>query len=461
MTLETGFELAFAAAVLTAVGSFALAAFTAVNRRLLVTVGSALALLAAAAWIVFAFDPGRQLAVSAAGIAVCAASVFAALVLAGALRRGRRLDQELAAADTRLKELVENLTADHAAELERALARARADSVSLLLDEERRIAEERREAVAEREGRARIELAKLLTDAKGRLDQRLASWTRDLEQVQGTLAAQVSGLGRRQEQLLSEAEARIESEARRLESEAETHRGAAARARAEVDQTAREAVQAAQAELEAHSAERRSALHEVGERLRRRERELHEQIEREENEAAQRIRATFADTERRQIEQLGRVVERTTASQSEAAAQRFEEAIKTAREGAAQRLARELDRAVQMFTRETQSALAERLAHLGDAGAQRLEKRLGQIAAGLERQRDEIVADLQRSAGETEAAMRRQLEALRADTEAERGILEARLHELSRRIEDVVARSQERLPSFSSAGERQRPPDPA
>ena len=44
---------------------------------------------------------------------------------------------------------------------------------------------------------------------------------------------------------------------------------------------------------------------------------------------------------------------------------------------------RELERAVQLFAREGESLLAERLAQVGDAGGMRLEKKLAQVAADL------------------------------------------------------------------------------
>ena len=68
--------------------------------------------------------------------------------------------------------------------------------------------------------------------------------------------------------------------------------------------------------------------------------------------------------------------------------------MKTAREDAAKRLARELDRAVELFAREAEAVLAERLAHVGDAGAQRLERRLANVGKDLERSRDELVTAL-------------------------------------------------------------------
>jgi hypothetical protein len=187
----------------------------------------------------------------------------------------------------------------------------------------------------------------------------------------------------------------------------------------------------------------------VAERLRQRERELRERIGAEEAEAIQRIQAGFADIERRQLDQLKRVVERTAASFSEAVSKQFADAIRGARDDAAQRLSRELDRAVQHFAKEAQSVLAERLAHVADAGGQRLERKLSQIGATLEHERDELMAELQRRIGDAEVELRSQVQALAADAEAERTVLNARLQDLQRRIDETLAEAGSRLaPTF-------------
>jgi len=143
--------------------------------------------------------------------------------------------------------------------------------------------------------------------------------------------------------------------------------------------------------------------------------------------------------QRRQIEQLERAVARAGAGFSDEAALQFANLIKSAREDAARRLARELERAVGAFAREAEGVLAERLAHVGDAGAQRLERRLTQITSGLERQREEFVQAFQSRLAEAEDDLRRRLSELAADAEAERAILEARLQELARRIDETAA----------------------
>ncbi len=129
--------------------------------------------------------------------------------------------------------------------------------------------------------------------------------------------------------------------------------------------------------------------------------------------------------------------------------QQFDAVIKTAREDAAQRLARELDRAVAHFAKEAQGVLAEQLARVADAGGQRLERKLSQIGSTLEHERDELVAELQRRVGDAEVELRSQVQALAADAEAERTVLNARLQDLQRRIEDALSDAGARLsPTF-------------
>jgi hypothetical protein len=46
--------------------------------------------------------------------------------------------------------------------------------------------------------------------------------------------------------------------------------------------------------------------------------------------------------------------------------------------------------------------------------------------------------------------LRRRLDGLSADAEAERAVIEARLHELARRIEETVGQAQTRLAAIES-----------
>jgi hypothetical protein len=392
--------------------SFVAVLLWSVPGRLLKAAALALAGLALGAWIVFVFEPTLELAVAAAGLTACAAAELGAFVLAGALQRRRDVDEDLAEAEGRLSRLVEEETDRRAEELHRTLARARADSSSLLAEEERKLAAERHRLVAEREEQARIELAEALTLAQRRAEQRVAALAGDLEQLQQSFKDEIKRLGERQAQVMSEAEKRVESDRNRLETAHEEQRLALARVRTELAETTEAAFAAAKTEIEEHAAERRRALHEVAERLRRRERELQEQIERGENEAAQRIKASFTDVERRQLDQLSRMVDRAGERYVESAEQQFDASIRGARDEASRRLARELERASAMFAREAESVLAERLTKIGDMGAQRLERRLTDGETALGRRRDEILTGLEQRLADAEADLRRRIQAL-------------------------------------------------
>lgn len=441
MSLTAGFDIGFAVAACVAALALASAAVRALGRAQLVLPTLLVTGGAASGWVAFALRHGhpRELAVAAGGITGCALACGASLVTSWSLEHAAATEAHVAAAQTRLLGLVEQETADRAAELARTLARARADSVSLLAEEERRIAEERRAAFGERERELVASLTDALTETQAQVSQRLGDWKRDLDRAADATKGRLAELAERQKHLLDEAAARIDADADRLASESETQREGLARMRAELDEALAEMLVAARSEVEVEAAERRRSLHELEERMRLREKELMERIEREEVEAAQRIRTGFEDVQRRHVEQVARTVERATASYADEATQQFAALVKASREDAARRLARELDRAVETFAREAEVVLAERLAHVGDAGAQRLETRLDDAAKALERQRDEWMSAVDLRIGELEHDVRRRLEELGADADAERAVIEARLQELLRRIDATAA----------------------
>jgi hypothetical protein len=442
-------ELVFAAAVVVVFASIAAAVVDRVSRRTLVALTGAIAVAALAGWIVFALGPSRELATAAGGLTVCAALEGAAVALQRLVARARQLDDHLQEAESRFDTVVSAEAQARAAELERTLARARADSLSKLVAEERKIGEERRLALSERERRASAELGEALARVEQRVSHRLAELSIDLERTEQALSTQLKALADRQQQLIGQAESRLVLETERLDAASEAQRERLSTLDANFTRTAAEIAQTGQEELETHERDRRRALHEVAERLRQRERELRERIAAEEAEAIQRIQAGFVDIERRQLDQLKRVVERTAATFSEAVSKQFGDAIRNARDDAAQRLSRELDRAVEHFAKEAQSVLAERLAHVADAGGQRLERKLSQIGTTLENGRDELVAELQRRIADAEVELRSQVQALAADAEAERTVLNARLQELQRRIDEALAEAGSRFaPTF-------------
>jgi len=435
VAVTTLFDVLFAVAAGAAALALGLAALRRAGPQILIAVTAALAAAAVAAWTFYALRDARELAIAAGGISVSALVAGAATALRRAHARGEAFDQHLAAAQARLSAQVDAEAADRAAELERTLVRARADSVSLLQEEERKLADSHRRDFLERQRTMADELTASLTTTQAQVEQRLAGWAQDLERAAEATKARIAELGQRQKQLVSDIEVRLASDAERFSAESDEQRAALSRLRSEIEKALEDALGAAHTEVESHAAERRRALHELDERLRRRERELIERVEREEVDAAARVHADFDDVSRRQVEQMERIVERATSTYSDEATAQFATLVKASREDAARRLSRELDRSVEVFAREAEAVLAERLAHVGDAGAQRLERRLIDATKILEQQRDEWLAALDVRIGEVEGDVRRRLDELAADTEAERAVLEARVQELLRRVD--------------------------
>jgi hypothetical protein len=441
MDLVAVAQIVFAVTAVVTAASLLAAAYDRASRRVLLGLAVAIGAGAVAAWVAFVWRRDAALAVVAGGMTLAFAAELLAVRARDLLRAAGRVDEQLARAQSRLHSLVAREAEERTAELERLLARARADSASLLMEQERKIAEERRAAAAERSRAAVDELGEALVKAQRQVESRFHAWNDDLERAQNAIVDQLGLLAQRQKQLISEAEARIAADAERLEAESEQQRGGLVRLRDDLARATQETVTSGTSELEGFASERRRALDELNERMRRRERQLAETIEREEAEALRRIQAGFADVERKQVEQLERILGRATASYSDAAAQQFADTVRGTREAAATRLSRELDRSVQMFVREAQTVLGERLAQVGDAGAQRLERRLTEVTERLERQRDEAIGNFEGRLTQAEQDLRRRLDTLAADAEAERAVLEARLQELARRIDETLTRS--------------------
>ncbi|HEV8102905.1 MAG TPA: hypothetical protein VGP69_04115 [Gaiellaceae bacterium] len=385
--------------------------------------------------------PATITAVVSALVAV-AALLGSVVVFRKVREQQHQLEREVDRGKAEFDRVVAHELEQRTEELSNILARSRADTMSLLAEEERRIAEERRRDVAERERDASARLGEQLVAVQRTVEQRLGDWNNDVAKLQEGLADELKRLEGKQRQLMSEIESRIGQDAEGLQSQIEEQRQLIARLRTELAAAAKNVTQQAATELEQHAAERRRALQDVAERLRKRERDLQEIVEREGNDATQRIQLAFSDIERRQVEQLQRLVTRETTRYSEAASQQFDTAIRTAREEAARRLSRELDLAVERFAREAEGVLAERLNHVSDTAAKRVEDRLSRLRAGLERQRDEALRSLEDRAHQVESSLRERLNEIASDAESERTILDSRLQDLSRKLDELTARSE-------------------
>ena len=298
---------------------------------------------------------------------ILAASLAVAVAVAVGLWLGLRrarvrataTDALVTDARVRIHAVVEEETAAHIEEIRRALARERADTTSKLAAEERQLGEERRATFAERERQAGEVLADTLTDVERRLDERLQGVIDDLERAERHLAVQVARLTQRQQQAVSEVEARIERDAVELGSSSDEQRLAVLRLREELERAAASAVTEALDDRESHTIERRRSIEETTERLRAREEAIAEGIEQAETDARARLELTLIEFERRQTDRLERVTEREIERHAQLAMTAYDERMREVREEATTRLARELDRAVELLSRDE---LARRLA---------------------------------------------------------------------------------------------------
>jgi hypothetical protein len=329
------------------------------------------------------------------------------------VRRKRETeDQTFAQAQERLSVLIGAEVKRREAELLRTLSLQRAEAATQLAEEHRKLAQERRDEITRAEQRILTDLSTRLVAAQKEFEVKLTSWTQDLERLREGLAAQMARLEQRQRQLITEAESRFARETERLTSDADESRAALSRLRTDIERQIKEANDAAESELESHAAERRRALHEVADRLRNRERSLAEQIERELAESVRKVSESFGDIERRLVEQVERSVAREAARLTEEAAVEFNTAIRTTREEAARRLSRELDRAIDSFSRQAERLLGERLAEIGQSGGGQIERRLQTVIRELEGHQQEFIANLERRMAQVEAMLRQRMESL-------------------------------------------------
>lgn len=403
--MTVALEIAFAAGFAVVAVSLLAVVFSRVPERLLVTSAIALALLAIAAVVVAGIEIAEGsaeeelLLVTAGGLLVAAVAQASLVVLTRGLRRVRDLEAVGARVRSELEARLEQHTEERKAELERTLARERANASYMLGEQERQLAEERRDTVARQVEHARVELAEAVSSAQERLESRLRAWAADLDRGQRELETQLGQLGQRQKGALDAYDARLRADAERLAAASEEHTKALTQLRSDFERLITQFVEEGRSEIETHAAERRRALHEVSERLRERERSLREQLDREEVEARARVAAGLGDAERRQLAQLERALERAGSRLSENAERSFDAQIKASREKSAERLSRELDHSVEQFVRQAEKEISDRIADLGRVTADRMERRVRDVARAAEAQ-GEVSAERLRGVSE-------------------------------------------------------------
>jgi hypothetical protein len=433
-------EIAFALAIVLVACSAVAAVFGRVGERVLLAAAVGFALLAGLALVALGINLLESFAESEALLLVAGGFALAALGEASLylpVRGGRRvqdLDEVHERARATLGAWLDEQAEQRKAELERTLARERANAGYVLGEQERRLAEERRDQVARQAERARVELAEAVASVQERLEGRLTAWAADLDRGQRELESQFAQLDKRQREAFAAYDARLAADAERVASASEEQMKALAALRAEFERVAAAALEESRSDIEAHAAERRRALHEVGERLRARERAMREQIDREEAEARSRLAAGLTEAERRQIAQLERVIDRVATRLTEDAERRFDVLIRESRDKSAERLSRELDKSIEMFARRAEKEVANRINELAKLTADRMQRRVNDVAHAAEVQH-EVAADRLRLVSERlddalEAAETR-IAAFESQIELE---LEAKLGSLDRAL---------------------------
>ena len=385
-------EIAFAAAFAIVAASLVAVVFWRVPERLLLgsAVGLAVAALAAAVLAGIAIAEGNDdeeiLIVATCGILIAALAQAGLFALARGLRQIADTERLGEQARDRIDEYLVQHAEQRKAEIERMLARERANTSYALGEQERQLAEERRDSIERQAERARVELADAVGSAQERLESRLMAWAADLDRGQRELEVQLGQLGQRQKEALVEYDARLSADAERLAAASEEQKRALAQLRSEFERLITQFVEEGRAEVETHAAERRRSLHEVSERLRVRERGLREQIDREEVEARSRLAAGLTDAERRQLAQLEKALERAASRLSDDAERRFDALIRESREKSAERLSRELEKSIEQFVRQAENEVSDRIIELARTTADRMERRLRDVARGAEAQ---------------------------------------------------------------------------
>jgi hypothetical protein len=392
------FELLFAAGLALVGLSLVGVALGRARERHLVLASVVLALGAVAAAgalvlnLVEPFTDSDALLLAAGGLAAAAVAELGLVAMTRALARTKELEQLSQRAHDDLATFVETEMRERMLELERLLARERANASHQLSEQERRLSEQRRDVVERQTERARVELTQAVSAVQERLERRLMAWAADLDRGQRELEAHLTALGERQREAAAAYEARLDADSERVEAASEEQRLALLKLREALQRLGTEFLEEGRSEIEIHAAERRRALHEVGERIRNRERALREQIDREEVEARTRLASGLVDAEKRHLASLERAFDRAATRLSEYAEKQFDTQIRESREKAAERLSRELEKAIEQFARQAEQDVASRIDDVARQTADKLQRRISDAARVGEAQH-EVAAD--------------------------------------------------------------------
>src|SRR5205814_1301638 len=135
--------------------------------------GAAVAGIALGINLIDSFTQTDALVLVTCGLAAAAAAELGLIALVRGFRRVRELERLTDQAREQLAHFVEKEMHERTLELERMLARERANASHQLGEQERRLAEERRDIVERQTERARVELMQAVSAVQERLERRL------------------------------------------------------------------------------------------------------------------------------------------------------------------------------------------------------------------------------------------------------------------------------------------------
>jgi hypothetical protein len=417
-------EIVFAAGFAVVASSFVAVAVGRAREQILIALGAVLAGGAVAAAIALGvnlvdrFTKTDALILVTAGLAAAAVTELGLIALVRGFRRVRELERLNDQARERLAHFVESEVRERTLELERMLARERANASHELTEQERRLSGERRDIVERQAERARVELTQAVSAVQERLERRLMAWAADLDRGQRELEGHLTALTQRQREAVAAYEAHLAADSERIEAVGEEQRSALLKLREALERLGTEFLEEGRAEIEVHAAERRRALHEVSERIRTRERALREQIEREGVDARSRLASGLAEAERRHLATLDRALERAGTRLIEYAEKQFDAQIRESREKAAERLSRELEKGVDQLARQAEKEVSDRITEIARQTAEGLQRRIADVARAGEAQHElaaERVQDLVNRLHETIAAAEDRLAVIETD----------------------------------------------
>jgi len=392
------FEAVFVAGVAVVAVSLVLVIAQRIAPRVLLILTGALAVASAAATaalgvnLVTEFTSTDAVVLAAAGLGACAVAEAGLFALARGLVRLQQEERLIAAGEEHIEEVLRASANQRASDLDRLLARERANTTHLLSQQERKLSVERRDLIARQADRARSELATSIEQVQERLEQRLTAWAADLDRGQRVLEKRLNELATRQNEAIKTYEARLAADSDYLRTATEEQQAALQRLRAELATVGDEVLAAGRADIEGQSEENRKAINEITLKMRDSERTIREQLDHAESDALLRIQSAFEDVEKKQRDALSRTLDRAAGRLAEDAERRFDAQIKASREKSAQRLSNELDKAMEQFARGAEKEISDRIGEAAQSSAQRLERRVGDIVKSAEAQ-SELAAE--------------------------------------------------------------------